>query len=1128
MGEIVLSRVGDIAGTALLPNGVGLFGQTVSGAAIGRTLGRFAGRAIDASLQPAVESPRLKSLHLLESRDGAPLPFVAGRMRVGGHLIWASRFKEARREQAAGKGGPKYIEYAYSISLAIALGQGPITRLDRVWANGEPFSLRDVTWRLYQGTSNQLPDPLIEAIEGANQTPAYRDTAYIVFEDLPLDAFGNRIPQFSFEIVRASDRGTDALATKIHGVNIIPASGEFVYATSVVRERRFPGIERTINLNNARGEADFTVSLDQLISDLPRVQQVALTVSWFGDDLRAGECRLRPGVERRDRATVPYAWSVDQADRASAHLISQTNDSPNFGGTPADEAVLEGIAALKAVGIEVTLSPFLLMDIPPGNALPHPRGWTGQPTFPWRGRITVTADKTATARAEIDRFVGEDGAYGFRHFILHHARLAVRAGGVETILIGSEMIGLTRVRDEQGRFPFVEALQSLANEVKAIVGDETKVSYAADWTEYGAYAPGDGSRDVLFPLDPLWASDSIDFVGVDWYPPTGDWRDGDQHLDALAGYTSADSKAYLRAQMNGGEAFDWYYGSDEDRDAQIRRPISDGARGEDWIFRAKDLVGWWTADHHARPRGTWSETPTAWRSGLKPIRIIELGFPAIDKGANAPNVFVDPKSSENAVPFYSNGTRDDLIQRRALSCALSYWQEQDCVDQVLVWAWDARPWPDFPAREEVWSDGSNWQFGHWLNGRTGLMELSDLVQDIAGAAGIEISSSDLDAVVDGYFFDGPATAESSLQPLALAYNFIVREDEEGLSAVPLSDTVGLVVNADSILQDRRKRTFDTLSTKPTGVTLSYISGDFSYLPATSLFRLSNPDRDQMSRLALPLVLSDGAASKMAQSLFEEVLATDTFKLGIVGAQAWRLQVGDCVTFEDQDWRLEQITDSLLTREMQMRVVTYRAELSRFVAIPNPDPAAVYPAEFEIRIIDLPGLGSSQGPSLAVTAEPWTTPVAVQIGTALSSLKRVATVSQPAGIGRLLTDMPQGTKGGWDEQTQIEVQFLDEVLSSADESAVREGENCLLIETGSGWQAIGWKTADMISSDRWILSGLWRGPFESEADAISAGATLVICDQRLVEVPIEDEKRGFELLLKVGPSDPISFIYVSDG
>ena len=82
MGEIILSQVGSAAGSALLPNGVGLAGAQLSGALIGRTLGGLAGRAIDAALMPAIEGPRVKALHVMESREGAPMPCVYGRMRV--------------------------------------------------------------------------------------------------------------------------------------------------------------------------------------------------------------------------------------------------------------------------------------------------------------------------------------------------------------------------------------------------------------------------------------------------------------------------------------------------------------------------------------------------------------------------------------------------------------------------------------------------------------------------------------------------------------------------------------------------------------------------------------------------------------------------------------------------------------------------------------------------------------------------------------------------------------------------------------------------------------------------------------------------------------------------------------
>ncbi len=96
-------------------------------------------------------------------------------------------------------------------------------------------------WRVHPGTEDQLPDPFIEALEGPGQSPAYRGVAYVVFEDLPLDSFGNRLPQLSFEVIRPSpDPGS--MEQLVRAVNLIPAAGEFIYATeTVTRTGAAPG-----------------------------------------------------------------------------------------------------------------------------------------------------------------------------------------------------------------------------------------------------------------------------------------------------------------------------------------------------------------------------------------------------------------------------------------------------------------------------------------------------------------------------------------------------------------------------------------------------------------------------------------------------------------------------------------------------------------------------------------------------------------------------------------------------------------------------------------------------------------------------------------------------------------------
>ncbi|NQY98046.1 MAG: glycoside hydrolase TIM-barrel-like domain-containing protein [Henriciella sp.] len=1116
MAEIVLSQAGSVIGSHLLPNGLSVFGQNLSGAVLGEAVGRLAGRAIDASLAPVSEGPRIKSLHVMESREGAGLPLVYGRMRVGGQVIWASRFKEYRREQSAGKGGPKYSEYTYSVSFAVALCQGPITRVDRVWANGEFVTLSEVNWRLYSGTDAQLPDPLIEAIEGGGNAPAYRGTAYIVFEDFPLDAYGNRLPQMSFEVVRAGRAEADSLSQHVEGVNVIPGSGEFVYATSIVRERRFPGIERPLNMNNARGAADFCLSLEQLSSDLPKVSHTALTVAWFGSDLRAARCRIRPGVETFDRETVPYAWAVDGMGREAAHLISRTDDRPNYGGTPADQAVIEGIQAMKTAGLAVTLSPFLMMDIPPGNDLPDPYGESEQAAFPWRGRLTVTDDRTASARAAIEAFVGEDGGFGFRHFILHHARLSVQAGGVDAFLIGSEMIGLTRVRDDEGRFPFVEALIEIASDVRAIIGDGVAISYAADWTEYGAYLPSDGSGDVLFPLDPFWASPDVDFVGLDWYPPMSDWRDGDDHLDRMAGFDQIGDEAYLQHNLSGGEAYDWYYASDADRTSQTRRPIADGAYGEDWVFRQKDLASWWGQSHHPRAAGVRDTSATAWVPGSKPVRLIELGVPAVDKGTNAPNLFFDPKSAESRLPHFSIGARDDLLQRRALAVANTFWRGQPMVEQVLNWAWDGRPWPAYPSREDVWSDGPNWQFGHWLNGRTGLISVAELIEDCAARAGTEIDAEGVDGVLEGFVLDSVSSLARALSPLADAFDFSVIETETGLRAEHDGTQPVAELALDAAIEDSLSATRDLLDKQPSAVSLQFISGDLSYAPAVIEARRTGAASELKVGLSYPIVMGEGQARILAEQRLTDILDTERQSLSLAPGVARGLEILDRVTVADADWIVHRIEERGLQRRLGLRPTRARPTLPQSIEPPSDGDAAIVRADPVLQIVDGPPLEHLGGAAVwvAAAADPWIGTYTLKLGSSIETLSEVATLRTSAGLGVLTAPFNAGPLGRWDEGGMIELEMPNASFSSIARDAVLSGQNRILIEHDTGWELIGWQSAELVAIDTWRLSGLLRGLAGSPVRAVAPGASVVLTDDRLVALPLTREAYGQTFLSQV--------------
>ena len=162
--------------------------------------------------------------------------------------------------------------------------------------------------------------------------------------------------------------------------------------------------------------------------------------------------------------------------------------------------------------------------------------------------------------------------WSYRRFILHYAHLCAPAGGVEAFCIGSEMRALTQMRGPGTELSGGRALWRWRARCVRSWGRTCKIGYAADWSEYFGYHPQDGSGDVCFHLDPLWSDPEIDFIGIDNYMPLSDWRDGCDHADA--GWGSIYDLDYLRANIAGGEGYDWYYHTPEAEAVQLRTPIT--------------------------------------------------------------------------------------------------------------------------------------------------------------------------------------------------------------------------------------------------------------------------------------------------------------------------------------------------------------------------------------------------------------------------------------------------------------------------------------------------------------------------------------------------------------------------
>jgi len=248
VARTALSIVGGVAGAIIgLP-----FGSPILGAQIGFLAGGVVGGAVFPQ-KNVIEGPRLSDLDFQSSAYGLPIAVVFGTKRLAGNVIWATQIKETRKETRVESGGGKgggsstvNVSFTYSVDMAVAICEGPIVGIRKVWADTKlvydsstgasvdeqiasliqlrleveggstqvlntfaPGALGSAL--IYKGTETQDPDPTIETDKGVGDVPAYRGLCYVVFDEFQLANFGNRIPNFSFEVVFSGSSSFAAL-----------------------------------------------------------------------------------------------------------------------------------------------------------------------------------------------------------------------------------------------------------------------------------------------------------------------------------------------------------------------------------------------------------------------------------------------------------------------------------------------------------------------------------------------------------------------------------------------------------------------------------------------------------------------------------------------------------------------------------------------------------------------------------------------------------------------------------------------------------------------------------------------------------------------------------------------------
>jgi hypothetical protein len=520
----------------------------------------------------------------------------------------------------------------------------------------------------------------------------------------------------------------------------------------------------------------------------------------------------------------------------------------------------------------------------------------------------------------------------------------------------------------------------------------------------------------------------------------------------------------------------------------------------------------------------------------------EYGCAAVDKGTNQPNKFVDEKSSESSLPAWSNGRRDDLIQMQYLLAMGTFWSDAGNnptssvysgpmvdMNHANAWAWDARPFPEFPGQSDIWNDGDNYVRGHWLNGRATNQPLASVVREICYHSGADrIDAQSLFGLVRGYQQADLTTARSSLQPLMLALGFDAFEregklvfrtrDAKVLADLDLDD-FSVSPDIEGTVEATRLAESETAGT----IRLGFVDAQSSYEVRAVETRFPDEESLSVSQTDLPLALTriEGLTA-VERWLTEARVARDTIRFSLPKSHL-SVGAGDIIGYQGRRFRVDRVEQAegqileavrvepgvYLPSDCIDESITVRA----FAA-----PAPVVPV-----FLDLPLLTGDEvphAPHVAVAAVPWPGTVAVWSAAEDAGYEINRLVAASAVIGVTESPMSAHRPGLWDNGPPLRVKLVGGELTSVSAVSVLNGANAMAIGDGSGanWEVFQFRSAQLVAPDTYELSGRLRGQLGTDGVMPTlwpVGSTVVLLDLALSQVDLAASARGLARYYRVG-------------
>ena len=453
------------------------------------------------------------------------------------------------------------------------------------------------------------------------------------------------------------------------------------------------------------------------------------------------------------------------------------------------------------------------------------------------------------------------------------------------------------------------------------------------------------------------------------------------------------------------------------------------------------------------------------------------------------------------------------------------------MSHAYAWAWDARPFPEFPGQAEVWNDCENYARGHWLNGRASNQPLASVVSEICERSGEDlIDVRSLFGVVRGYHQAELSTARSSLQPLMLAFGFdaferdgrlVFRTRDARVQTHIGTDDLAESPDVESSIEATRVSASETAGT----IRLGFVDAQSSYEVRSVETRFPDEDSVSVSQTDLPLAMTRlDALSVVERWLTEARVARDTIRFALPKS---KLQVGagDVVSYDGRRYRVDRVEQA----EGQV-LEAVRVEPGVYLPSDRIDErinvrSVIAPVPVVPVFLDLPLLSGTEvphAPHIAVAAEPWPGTVAVWSSAEDAGYEINRLIAVSAVIGVTETTMVAHRTGLWDYGPPLRVRMVGGMLASASDLAVLNGANAIAIGDGSGgnWEIFQFRDAQLVAPDSYELSVRLRGQLGTDGvmPAIwPVGSTVVLLDLALRQVELAASARGLARYYRIGPA-----------